>query len=73
VFEVLLDGPVPSLLGVEGVVDQQPVEGGMRLSVSGPPTAVLAELGRLPVVSLRSREADLEHVFLSYYGVEDRR
>jgi ABC-2 type transport system ATP-binding protein len=73
VFEVLLDGPVPSLASVEGVVDQQPIEGGMRLSVSGSPAAVLAELGRLPVTSLRSREADLEHVFLSYYGVEDHR
>ena len=73
VFDVQLEGPVPSLAGVEGVVDQQPVEGGMRLSVSGSPGAVLAELGRLPVLSLRSREADLEHVFLSYYGVEDRR
>jgi ABC-2 type transport system ATP-binding protein len=73
VFDVQLDGPVPSLLGVEGVVDQESIECGMRLSVNGPPAAVLAELGRLPVVSLRSREADLEHVFLSYYGVEDRR
>jgi len=73
VFDVQLDGPVPSLLDVPGVVDQEPIDGGMRLSVTGAPAAVLAELGRLPVVSLRSREADLEHVFLSYYGVEDRR
>jgi ABC-2 type transport system ATP-binding protein len=73
VFDVQLDGPAPSFAGVAGVVDAEPRDGGVRLSVAGPPTALLAELARLPVVSLRSREADLEHVFLSYYGVEDRR
>ncbi len=73
VFEVLLDGPVPSFAGVSGVVSEQPVDGGVRISVLGPPQALLAELGRHPVVSLRSREPDLEEVFLSYYGVEDRR
>ena len=73
VFDVQLDGPVPSFGGVDGVVDVEPHEGGVRLSVAGPPTALIAALARLPVVSLRSREADLEHVFLSYYGVEDRR
>jgi hypothetical protein len=41
--------------------------------VTGSPRALLAELGRAPVVSLSSREPDLEEVFLSYYGVEDRR
>jgi hypothetical protein len=70
---VQLDGPAPSFAGVAGVVDAEPRDGGVRLSVAGPPTALLAELARLPVVSLRSREADLEHEFLSYYGVEDRR
>jgi hypothetical protein len=41
--------------------------------VAGPPKALLAELGRQAVLSLSSREPDLEEVFLSYYGVEDRR
>jgi ABC-2 type transport system ATP-binding protein len=73
VFDVQLTGPVPSFAGVEGVVDEEAVDGGVRLSVSGPPGPLLSALAPLPVVSLRSREADLEHVFLSYYGVEDRR
>jgi len=73
VFDVMLDGPVPSFAGVPGVVAEQLVEGGVRLSVSGSPKALLAELGRQRVASLRSREPDLEEVFLSYYGVADRR
>jgi ABC-2 type transport system ATP-binding protein len=73
VFEVMFDGPVPSFARVPGVVAEQPVDGGVRLSVAGPPATVLAELGRHPVVSFRSREPDLEEVFLSYYGVADRR
>ena len=73
VFDVMLEGPVPSFAGVPGVVAEQLVEGGVRLSVSGSPKALLAELGRQRVASLRSREPDLEEVFLSYYGVADRR
>ena len=73
VFDVVLDGPVPSFAGVPGVVAERPLKGGVQLSVSGRPAALLAELGRHPVVSLRSREPDLEEVFLSYYGVADRR
>ena len=73
VFDVVLDGPVPSFAAVPGVVSERPLDGGVRLSVTGPPRALLAELGRQPVVSLASREPDLEEVFLSYYGVEDRR
>jgi ABC-2 type transport system ATP-binding protein len=73
VFEVLFDGPVPSLGHVPGVVAEQPVDGGVRLSVAGTPRALLSELGRQRVASLRSREPDLEEVFLSYYGVQDRR
>lgn len=73
VFEVVLDGPAPSFAKVPGVVSEEPVHGAVRISVRGSPRALLAELGRLPVVSLRSREADLEQVFLGFYGVADRR
>jgi ABC-2 type transport system ATP-binding protein len=73
VFEVVFDGPVPSFAGAPGVVAEKPVDGGVRLSVVGPPALLLAELGRHPVQSLRSHEPDLEEVFLSYYGVPDRR
>src|SRR5664279_1544305 len=73
VFDVVLEGPMPSFTDVPGVVAQQPVDGAVRLSVRGSPRPLLAELGRQPVLSLRSREPDLEQVFLGLYGVEDRR
>jgi ABC-2 type transport system ATP-binding protein len=73
VFDVLLDGPVPSFAGVPGVVAERALEGGVQLSVSGPPGPLLTALSGQRVVSLRSREPDLEEVFLSYYGVPDLR
>ena len=68
VYDVLLDGPSPALDDVPGVVSCTPVEGGVRVAVSGAPTGLLGALAALPVTSLRSREADLEEVFLSYYA-----
>jgi ABC-2 type transport system ATP-binding protein len=73
VYDVMLDGPAPSFAGIPGVVAERPVAGGVQLSVAGAPTALLTELGRRHVVSLRTREPDLEEVFLGYYGVPDRR
>jgi ABC-2 type transport system ATP-binding protein len=73
VFDVVVDGTVPSFARVPGVVSEQPVDGAVRLSVTGSPKPLLAELGRQRVVSLRSREPDLEEVFLGLYGREDRR
>jgi polyether ionophore transport system ATP-binding protein len=73
VFDVVLEGAVPSLAAVPGVVAEQQVDGALRVSVRGSPAPLLAELGRRPVVSLRSREPDLEEVFLGFYGVADRR
>jgi ABC-2 type transport system ATP-binding protein len=73
VLDVVFDGPAPSFTRVPGVVAEQPFKDGVRLSLSGPPTALLAELAQQRVVSLRSHEPDLEEVFLSYYGVPDRR
>ena len=73
VLDVGFDGAVPSLAGVPGVVSERPIDGGVQVSVSGSPRALLAELGRHAVVSMRSREPDLEEVFLRFYGVADRR
>ena len=73
VVDVAFDGPAPSLLDVPGVKSQQAINGAVRLSVTGSPRALLVELGRQRVVSLRSHEPDLEEVFLGFYGVEDRR
>jgi ABC-2 type transport system ATP-binding protein len=68
VYEVRLDGPVPDLSGVDGVVECAPADGGLRVTVQGPPTALLGELARHGVTSLRSRDPDLEEVFLGYYS-----
>jgi ABC-2 type transport system ATP-binding protein len=72
-FDVAFNGPIPSFTGVPGVTSERPVDGSVRLSVTGSPQALLAELGRQRVVSLRSHEPDLEEVFLGLYGVQDRR
>jgi ABC-2 type transport system ATP-binding protein len=73
VFDVVLDGAVPSFASVPGVVAEQVIDGGVRLSVAGPPAPLLAALGRERVLTLRSHEPDLEEVFLGFYGVPDRR
>jgi len=73
VFEVAFEGPAPSFAEVPGVMSEQQVDGAVRLSVSGSPQPLLTALAGYPVVALRTREPDLEEVFLSYYGVPDRR
>ena len=73
VFDVVLDGPASSFASVPGVVSEQSIDGAVRISVVGSPRPLLGELARRPVVSLRSRERDLEEVFLGLYGVADRR
>lgn len=73
VFDVVIGGPTTSFRDVPGVVAEQAVDGAVRISVRGSPQPLLAELGRRPVMSLRSREPDLEEIFLGFYGVQDRR
>lgn len=73
VFDVTFDGPAPSFSNVPGVVSEQQIDGGLRISVNGTPAALVAALGKHRVSSLRSHERDLEEVFLGFYGVADRR
>ena len=68
VYDVQLAGPPPRLDDVPGVVSVTPVEGGLRVSQTGPPGPLLAALAAAPVTSLRTRERHLEEVFLSYYA-----
>lgn len=68
VYDVKVDGPMPDLAAVAGVVEVAPLDGGVRITVSGRPTALLAELSRHEVTSLRSHDPGLEEVFLSFYG-----
>jgi ABC-2 type transport system ATP-binding protein len=72
VLEAIIDGPVPDLAGVPGVTGTEPIDGGVRVSVSGSPSAVLSRLSALPLVRLRSHEPTLEEIFLSYYEAAER-
>jgi len=70
IVEVVVDGPPPDLAGVAGVMKVEPmpeVAGGLRVSVSGPPTPLLARLSTSDVVRLRTVEPTLEEIFLTYY------
>jgi ABC-2 type transport system ATP-binding protein len=67
-LEVDFAGPVPDLSGVEGVVGVEPTPEGLRLRLSGPPRPVLAALAATDVIAVRTREASLEEIFLTYYG-----
>jgi len=67
-LEVDFAGPAPDLSSVEGVVGVEPTPVGLRLRLSGPPGPVLAALAAAPVLAIRTREASLEEIFLTYYG-----
>jgi ABC-2 type transport system ATP-binding protein len=69
VLEVTLDGPVPDLVGVAGVVAVEPTHAGVRVTVTGRPDAALERLLRAGIVRLQSRAPTLEQVFLTYYDV----
>lgn len=67
VVDVQLDGEVPAFDDVPGVTDVERVDGGVRLSVLGPPGPLLDRLAHLPVTRLRTEEPSLEEIFLTYY------
>jgi ABC-2 type transport system ATP-binding protein len=60
-------GSVGDLSGVPGVSDFSPTSDGVHLQLVGPPGPLLAALAGQHVTSLRTREASLEEIFLSYY------
>ena len=70
IVEIVVDGPIPSLDGVAGVTSVEAipgVAGGLRITVSGSPAALLARLADVPVARLRTEEPSLEEIFLTYY------
>lgn len=70
VFEVTLNGPAPELAGLSalpGVVGLERSGDQLRVTVEGPPGPVLAALAGADVARLRSHEASLEEVFVTYY------
>src|ERR1019366_9363215 len=64
-FEIV--GTVGDLSGVTGVSEVTPTSDGVRVQITGPPGPLLAALADQHVTSLRTREASLEEIFLSYY------
>ena len=67
VLEASLDGPVPRLDDLEGVLGVEPMDGGARVTVSGSPGDVLARLGTAGITRLQSHAPTLEQIFLTYY------
>jgi polyether ionophore transport system ATP-binding protein len=65
--EVTFDGPAPALSALPGVKAVPAGPSAMRFEVAGPVAPLLAELSRLPVVALTSREPTLEEIFLHHY------
>jgi ABC-2 type transport system ATP-binding protein len=67
VLEASLDDPAPNLTNLAGVGRVEPIPGGLRITVTGPPAPVLAALAAAGVTRLRSHEPSLEEIFLGYY------
>src|SRR5581483_2293498 len=60
IFEAILDGPGPDLAGLPGVTDVEPLDGGVRVSVTGAPGPVLTRLAAAGITRIRSHEPSLE-------------
>jgi len=69
-LEVVFATPVApqALSGVAGVSDVSVSGKGLRLKVAGPFDPLVKKLAGFEVVSLTSREPDLEDLFLAFYG-----
>ena len=69
-LEVVFATPVApqALAGVIGVSDVSVSGNGLRLKVAGPFDPLIKKLAGFEVVSLTSREPDLEDLFLAFYG-----
>ncbi len=67
IFEAELAGPVPQFADLAEVVGVEPMDGGARITVSGPPGAVIDRLQSAGIRRLHSRAPSLEQIFLTYY------
>lgn len=67
IFEAELVGPVPSFADLSEVLAVEPMDGGVRLTVNGPPATVIARLSTAGITRLHSRAPSLEQIFLTYY------
>ena len=66
-LEIDFDGAPPDLSTVEGVAAVTPTPGGVRLQLNGSPRPVLRRVADEAVTGVRTREASLEEIFLTYY------
>jgi ABC-2 type transport system ATP-binding protein len=67
VFEATLTGPAPSFADLPEVVASEPMPGGVRLTVGGPPGTVLSRLNQAGLRRLHAHAPTLEQIFLTYY------
>jgi ABC-2 type transport system ATP-binding protein len=65
--EFEITGDVGDLRGVKGVTSVSALPDGVRVQVVGSPDALLQALAKTHVTSLRTKEASLEEIFLSFY------
>ena len=65
--EFEITGDVGDLRGVKGVTSVSALLDGVRVQVVGSPDALLQALAKTHVTSLRTKEASLEEIFLSFY------
>jgi polyether ionophore transport system ATP-binding protein len=71
--DVVFAGEPPTIDGLRGVQVERTGPNALRFEVSGSPQALLAALGRHPIVSVTSREPSLEEIFLHHYDGSDGR
>jgi ABC-2 type transport system ATP-binding protein len=67
IFEAMLSGPTPDFSDLPEVVGVEPIDGGARVTVSGPPGEVVGRLQAAGIRRLHSRAPSLEQIFLTYY------
>jgi ABC-2 type transport system ATP-binding protein len=70
-IEVTFDGEPPELPALQGVHVSRAGANALRFEIRGEVEPLLAELARLPVVTLKSHEPSLEEIFLHHYGAAD--
>ncbi len=66
--EITFAGPAPPLDGVAGVSDLTTDGHEVRCTITGEPTELLRAIAPHRVTSLVTADADLEQIFLTYYG-----
>lgn len=67
IIEAELARPVPSLSDLAEVLAVEPMDGGVRVTVSGEPGEVVTRLSSAGVRRLHSHAPSLEQIFLTYY------